>query len=284
LSPFYYIRPAQLDHALDLLTEHGSSARLLAGGTDLLVRLNQSPAPAQVVIDLKKIPGLNEGIVETDGSLRIGALVVMREIINDARIRCHFPALVQAARVVGSVQIRNRATLAGNICNASPAADTAPPLLVYGATINLVARDGRRSVPINDFFTGPRQTALRSGELVESIDLPIPEPGTRAAFQRITRRKGVDLAIVNLCCAVLPNRETRFAFGAVGPRPFLVSDTTGALASPHTDTAAKDVLLRQMIAHARPISDVRGTREYRMAMLEVLSRRALRSALERDAQ
>jgi carbon-monoxide dehydrogenase medium subunit len=100
----------------------------------------------------------------------------------------------------------------------------------------------------------------------------------------MTRRKGVDLAIVNLCCAVLPNRETRFAFGAVGPRPFLVSDTTGALASPHTDTAAKDVLVRQMIAHARPISDVRGTREYRMAMLEVLSRRALRSALERDAQ
>ena len=158
----------------------------------------------------------------------------MADIADDQRVRRHFPALVDAARVVGSVQIRNRATLAGNICNASPAADTAPALLVYRAIVNIAGPRGSRRVAVEDFITGPRRTVLDGAEIVTSIDLPIPARGTGAAFGRVTRRYGVDLASVNLCCLVTAAGETRFAFGAVGPRPFLVRDESGALANRRT--------------------------------------------------
>src|SRR5262249_46279002 len=143
----------------------------------------------------------------------------------------HFPALVESAAVVGSVQIRNRATLAGNICNASPAADTAPALLVYRATVNLVSASASRGGALTAFFERPGRTGMRQGELVASIDLPVPAARAGAAFGRITRRYGVDLATINLCCRVDVSGETRFAYGAVGPRPFLVTDPSGVLSS-----------------------------------------------------
>ncbi len=204
----------------------------------------------------------------------------MTDIAEDARLRRHFPALVEAIGVVGSIQIRNRATLAGNICNASPAADTVPPLLVYGARVNLVGSSGRRRAELTEFFTGPGKTVMARGEMVESIDLPVPLGPAGASFGRITRRRGVDLATINLCCLVSHSGETRFAYGAVGPKPFLVTDTTGVLASPGSDRRQKEEILEDMIAHASPISNVRGSKEYRMAMLRVSSRRSLEEALE----
>jgi len=182
------------------------------------------------------------------------------------------------------VQIRNRATLAGNICNASPAADTAPALLVYGALVNLAGANGRRQVPVSEFFTGPGRTVMQQGELVESIDLPVPSRPAGAAFGRITRRFGVDLATINLCCRVDASGETRFAYGAVGPRPFLVAETTGILANANAAADAKTAALRSLIAKASPISDVRGGKEYRLAMLDVMSRRALETAMKRLPQ
>jgi carbon-monoxide dehydrogenase medium subunit len=199
----------------------------------------------------------------------------------DDRIRRHFPALVEAASVVGSVQIRNRATLAGNICNASPAADTAPALLVYGALVNLIGATGSRRVPLTEFFTGPGRTVMQEGELVESIDLPIPPHPAGAAFGRVTRRYGVDLATINLCCRIDASGETRFAYGAVGPRPFLVTDSRGVLADARASADAKTAALHELIGQASPISDVRGGREYRLAMLDVMSRRALQAAGDR---
>jgi carbon-monoxide dehydrogenase medium subunit len=218
------------------------------------------------VVDLKKVSELRTGIVERDSLLRIGALTTMTALIRDSRVRRHFPALVQAASVVGSVQIRNRATLAGNICNASPAADTAPPLLVYGATVSIAGTAGCRSVPVGDFFTGPGRTVLQRGEIVESIDLPLPPRGLRAAFGRVTRRRGVDLATINLCCASEESGAVRLAYGAVGPRPFLVQGQT------------EEEAMERALAEASPISDVRGSREYRLAMLQVMTRRLLESA------
>jgi CO/xanthine dehydrogenase FAD-binding subunit len=216
---------------------------------------------------------------ERIAALRIGARALMADIAADRRVRRHFPALVDAARVVGSVQIRNRATLAGNICNASPAADTAPALLVYRAIVNIVGPRGSRRVAVEDFFTGPGRTVLNGAEIVTSIDLPIPPRGTGAAFGRVTRRYGVDLASVNLCCLVTAG-ETRFAFGAVGPRPFLVRDESGALADRRTGAAARDEILDTLMQQATPISDVRADRDYRIAMLAVTSRRALAAALD----
>lgn len=281
MRPFHYARPKRLDDVFALLTKHGEAARILAGGTDVLVRLRMGHMRPDVVVDIKAVAELDRGIEEADGSLRVGAGVAMTDLMADDRVRRHFPALVEAAAVVGSVQIRNRATLAGNICNASPAADTAPALLVYGAVVNLVAPGGRRRVPLADFFVGPGRTVLQPGELVESIDLPIPAAPAGAAFGRVTRRYGVDLATINLCCRVDASGDTRFAYGAVGPRPFLVADRRGVLADAGASADARAAALHELIAHASPISDVRGGRDYRLAMLDVMSRRALARAVQR---
>jgi CO/xanthine dehydrogenase FAD-binding subunit len=213
--------------------------------------------------------------------LEIGALAVLTDIIQNEQVQRHFPALAEAAGTVGSVQIRNRATLAGNICNASPAADTAPALLVYGARINLRGVNGSRRVPLSEFFVGPGQTVLQRGEIVASIELPRPQTPVGVAFTRLTRRRGVDLATINVCCLVEAAGVTRFAYGAVGPRPLLVADESGHLADPTVDEQIKEQLLKQLIGRASPISDVRASREYRLAMLFVLSRRALQTALNR---
>jgi len=215
--------------------------------------------------------------------MTISTTVVMAAVEDDARMRSAFPALADAAATVGSIQIRNRATVAGNICHASPAADTAPALLVYGAEVNIASVRGTRRMPLSDFFLGPGMTVLERGELVTAIGLPIPDQRRGAAFARVTRRRGVDLATVNLCCVVDASGRTAFAYGAVGPRPFLVVDDSGVLADPSSSQPAKDEVLRQLISHSDPISDVRGSREYRQAMLQVMSRRALRTAIDRLA-
>jgi CO/xanthine dehydrogenase FAD-binding subunit len=281
LQPFAYLRPDTLDGVLAILTEHGAAARLLAGGTDLIVRMRLGHIRPAVVIDAKRVRDLSSEILQTDAGLRIGAGVTMTMLVEDPRVRRHFPALVDAAAVVGSIQIRNRATLAGNICNASPAADTVPALLVYGAVANVVGSSGSRRVPLTDFFTGPGRTVLSRGELVQSIDLPFPLVPTGAAFGRITRRRGVDLATINLCGLVTGTGESRFAFGAVGPTPFLSVDTSGVLGDRVVDDESRAAALHALIAPARPITDVRGGRDYRVAMLDVMTRRTWTRAIDR---
>jgi carbon-monoxide dehydrogenase medium subunit len=281
MHPFAYARPATLSEALALLEEHGADARLLAGGTDLVVELRNLAIRPKIVIDLKRVAELVPSISETEDRLRISPTAVMADVEADARVRAHFPALVEAASTVGSIQIRNRATLAGNICHASPAADTAPALLVYGAGVNLASVRGPRRLLLAEFFLGPGKTALKPGELVTSIDLPLVNERHGAAFARLTRRRGVDLATINLCCRVDAGGRTHFAYGAVGPRPFLVADDSGLLADPKASDAARDEVLLRLLTHASPISDVRGSREYRRAMLLVMSRRTLRTAIDR---
>ena len=281
MQPFAYARPAAVSEALALLGTHGSEACLLAGGTDVVVGLRNRTLSPKVVIDLKRVAELRPGIVEAGGRLTISANTVLTDIGEDERIRAQFPALVEAMATVGSIQIRNRATLTGNICHASPAADTAPPLLVYGAAVNVAGAGGTRRVDLAEFFVGPRQTVLEPGELVTSVELPVTAERRGAAFARITRRRGVDLATISLCCLMEASGRTRFAFGAVGPRPFLVAEDSGVLADPAAGDAAKDQILRQLLTQASPISDVRGSREYRVAMLLVMSRRTLRLAIER---
>ena len=251
------------------MNEYGPSATVLAGGTDLIVRLRTGRAIPAVVIDLKRVPALQGGIQETGTFLRIGANTVMTDLIADERVRSRFPALAEAAHSVGSVQIRNRATLVGNVCNASPAADTAPALLVYEAVLNLVSESGPRCVPLQDFFAGPGRTVIQRGELVESIDLPLPTVKRGACFERLTRRRGVDLATINLCCLVKASGQTLFAYGAVAPTPLLLRENSGKLADPHCDHREKEALLQSLIARTSPITDVRAEKDYRSAMLLV---------------
>lgn len=270
MKRFDYVRPGTLREALALLEEYGPEARALAGGTDVIVRLREGRNPPKMVVDLKRVRDLSGGIAETVDGFRIGACVTMTEILANARLAARFPALAEAAAVVGSVQIRNRATLAGNVCNASPAADTAPALLVYGAVVNVIGKAGARRIPLDEFFLGPGRTALGRGELVESIDLPLKAGIRGATFGRITRRYGVDLATVTMACLVTESGEVRFGYGAVAPRPFLVRESLAG---------DREAMLARAVSQAAPISDVRGSREYRQAMLLATSRRCLERAL-----
>jgi len=276
---FQYLRPTRLEEVGELLAAHQGSAALLAGGTDLLVALRSGKGFPEVLIDLKRVADLGADISAGDSSIRIGALTVLADVERSSLVRDRFPALARAAGVVGSIQIRNRATLAGNICNASPAADTAPPLLAYGAAIQLFGLQGSRTLPISEFFLGYRSTALEPGEIVVSIEVPYPPPGCGSSFQRITRRRGVDLATVSAACLLQPHQETLFGMGAVGPTPLRVRDDTGILSDPAGDPQQGREAIARLAGRASPISDLRSGKEYRAAMLQVVLLRAYEESL-----
>ena len=285
MKEFAYTRPTTVGEAAALLHEYGPDARVLAGGTDLIIELRNRWIAPKIIIDVKHIPELRPAITASNGTLSISASTVMTDIVEDERIQQHFPGLVEAAVVVGSVQIRARATLAGNICNCSPAADTAPPLLVYHAVVVAAGPDGIRRVPIDDFIIGPNQTDLHRGELVIAIELPVPDPPMGSAYTRLTRRRGTDLASITLACGVTSAGVTRLAYGSVGPRPWLVVDDSGVLADP---TAADDIKaqrLDEMFGQATPSpKSLRASPAYRLAMLRVLGTRALSTAIDRLGQ
>ncbi len=285
MHTFAYARPTLLAEAVALLEAHGPDARLLAGGTDLIIRLRDGSARPGVVIDIKRIAELRPSIREEAGCLVIGAGTVMTDIAADERVRRSYPALAEAAAVVGSVQIRNRATLAGNVCNASPAADTAPALLVHAARVVAVGPAGTRRIPIDGFFVRSGVTTLARGEIVTAIELPPPDRAMGAVHLRRTRRRGHDLASVTLCCGVDATGVTRIAYGSVGPRPVLAVDESGVLADPTAPGAAKEAIFERLFADASPSPrSMRASPDYRLAMLRVLGARALRIAIDRLAQ
>lgn len=284
MQPFTYARPASLDEAVALLDRHGTEARLLAGGTDLIIRLRDGTARPTVVVDVKRIAELRPGIRVEGDRLVIGATTVMTDVMADPRVRRDFEALAEAAAVVGSVQIRNRATLAGNLCNASPAADTSPPLLVYDAELAVVGPDGTRRIALDAFFVRSGETTLRRGELVTAIELPLPSRRRGAVHLRRTRRRGHDLASVTLTCSVDDAGVTRIAYGSVGPRPVLRLDDSGLLADPNAAEAAREAVLERLLADASPSPrSMRASPDYRLAMLRVLGWRAIRIAADRLA-
>jgi carbon-monoxide dehydrogenase medium subunit len=283
MHPFDYARPASLAEAVALLVDHGPGARVLAGGTDLVIRLRDGSASPGLVVDVKRIPELAAGIRAEGGTLVIGALTTMTEIAAHPLVRHDLAALAEAAAVVGSVQIRNRATLAGNLCNASPAADTAPALLVHGAVVVAAGRAGQRRVALDEFFVRSGVTTLMPGELVVAVEIPAPPDGRIAsAHERRTRRRGHDLASVTLAAGVDRAGVTRIAYGSVGPRPLLRVDTTGVLADRGASPEAKAAVFEGIFADASPSAgSMRAGPEYRLAMLRVLGRRALTTALAR---
>jgi CO/xanthine dehydrogenase FAD-binding subunit len=284
MRPFAYERPTRLDEAIALLTTHGPEARILAGGTDLIIRLRDGSMAPQVVVDIKGIAELDREIIGADGHLRIGAGTVMTDIAADPRIRRDHAALAEAAAVVGSVQIRNRATLAGNICNASPAADTAPALLVDGAVVVAAGPAGDRRIPIDAFFVRSGVTMLARDEIVRAIEVPTPVVPRGSTHVRRTRRRGHDLASVTLTCSVAADGTTRIGYGSLGPRPLLVTDETGLLADPAAPAADKMRLLETLFVDASPSPrSMRASPEYRLAMLHVFGLRAIERAIERLA-
>jgi CO/xanthine dehydrogenase FAD-binding subunit len=278
---FDYARPSTVAEAIGILHGQDGAARVLCGGTDLLVGLRHHTLTPRVVVDIKGCRDLPAGVGNNGTRLRVGATTVMSRLADDADIHRAFPALVDAMNTVGSIQIRNRATLAGNIANASPAADTVPPMLIYGALVTTAGPGGERRVPLEEFILGPRLTALQPGEIITAVELPLPGGPLGTAFARMTRRRGVDLATVNLACSVDEAGVTRLAYGAAAPRAFTAVDESGTLADPAATAEQKHAVLDRLLLNASPISDVRGSRDYRMAMLRVLSTRAASQAIQR---
>ena len=281
MNSFAYYSPRSLRQTFSLFEEIGSGVYLLAGGTDLLVRIKAGRIQPKAVIDVKGIPELNSGIVKSGQEIHVGALTTMAAIHDDALIGKYFPALSEAVVNIGSVQIRNRASIAGNICNASPAADSVPSLLIYGARVSCVSPRGERILALHDFLLGPGKTALARDELLKEVILPIPQNDQAAAFMRLGRRRGVDLATVNLCCQVTKSNIARFAVGAAGPVAFIVEDSSGVLTDREVSADQKKATIVHLMEKAAPISDLRSGKEYRQAMLAVLGQRALTIALDR---
>jgi len=279
---FVYERPTTLAEAHAILARDSGRVRPLAGGTDLVIRLRDGTLRPTAVMDLKRIAELRDDLIERDGRLVIGARADMTDIAADPRIRRDHTALAEAALVVGSVQIRNRATLAGNQCNASPAADTAPALLVDDATIVARGEDGERRIPLDAFFVRSGVTTLARGELVTAIELPRPTMRRGTVHLRRTRRRGHDLASVTLACSVGEDGTTRIAYGSVGPRPLLVVDESGILADPAADDDSKRARLAELFVDAAPSpTSMRASPDYRLAMLHLLGLRGVRTAIER---
>jgi len=272
LSGFEYHRPRTAEACGRLLADLGADAHLLAGGTDLLVQIRNGRLAPRHVIDLAGVADL-DGINERDGGIEIRAGTPVAAVIAHPDVRARYAALAEGGAMVGSVQIQNRATVAGNICNASPAADTVPALLVHGATV-ACAGQAPRSVPLEEFLVGPGTTSLAHGEWVDGIRLPGIGPNG-SCYLKLGRTRGVDLALVGVACAMTP-QWARLAFASVGPTAIVI-EVDGPPQGPELPADAVEMIADRL----RPIDDLRASAQYRRAMALVLARRAWRLSVDR---
>jgi carbon-monoxide dehydrogenase medium subunit len=283
LPKFDYFAPQTLQETLELLEKHGKDAKLLAGGTDLIVSLRAREQHPKSLIDIKGVKELHELSFDEKRGLTVGAAVNLNKLIHHEAVSTYYLLLKEAVSTIGDYEIRNRATLIGNICNGSPAADSAPALLVLDANVNIASLRGKRTVPVREFHTGVKKTVLASNELVTSINVPTPPKGYRGAYLKGRRTVGEDLAVVGVGGLVIPNRRSRsvrLAYASVAPTPIRALQAEKAFES----NKPLDDLLDQAIPIIRstisPISDVRGGKDYRANLVEVLTRRLLRQLWE----
>jgi carbon-monoxide dehydrogenase medium subunit len=279
---YEYYEPRSLKEALELLDRYGDQARILAGGTDLLVKMKARLVEPRVVINVKKIDGLRY-IVEDGEQVRIGALTRLRDIENSELVKKYIPALHDAVKSMGSIQIRNMATIGGNLCNASPAADTAPPLLVHNAKVVLSSVGGDRVLPLAEFFRGPGLTVLKPNELLREIIVEKSNAGS-SAFKKVSR-VAVDLAIASAAVYVEVEdgfiRNARIALGSVAPKPLRAVKTESLLRGLRIDSREVLNALKTIDEEISPITDVRSTAEYRRYVSKVLVLDALEVAYAR---
>lgn len=273
---FEYFEPQTMDEAVALLARYGTRAQALAGGTDLLVELKEQLRRAECVVNIKRIPGIDGLSFDAQAGLRIGALTTAREVEVSPLILEKYPSLAQAARELGSIQVRNRATIVGNVCRASPSADTLPPLIADGAEVAIRGAQGERRTLLEAFFTGPGKTVLAPGELVTELRLPAPRGRTGKVYLKHGRRKAMELATVGVA-VTLTRDDVKIVLGAVAPTPIRArraeEEIRGKMAPAAIERAAQAAA-----DESRPISNVRASADYRREMVQVLTRRALEQA------
>jgi xanthine dehydrogenase FAD-binding subunit len=287
VKDFDYAAPASLADATTLLAKSNGKARLLAGGTDIIVQLREGLRDADLVIDIKKIPELMELSYSPAKGLRLGASVPCYRIYDDAEISSAYPALADATRIVGGWQIQSRASVGGNLCNSSPAADTIPGLIALGATCHIASPGGTRELPVESFCTAPGRNALQPGELLVTLSFPPQQAKSSSAYERFIPRNEMDIAVVGAASSVQLSADgktiaaARIALAAVAPTPKFAAEASQWLAGkPATEeTFAQAGELAKKVA--TPITDMRGTAEYRTHLVGVLVKRTLHKAAER---
>ena len=288
-----YAAPKTLAQAVALLAKHGDRARILAGGTDILVQLREGRREADVLVDVKHVKQINELACSPKSQkpdLRIGAAVACSRVCEQKNIRKHYPGLIDAVELVGGVQIQNRASLGGNLCNASPAADTIPALIAHEAICVIAGPEGKREVAVEKFCTAPGRTVLTRGEMLVSVRLPVPRQPSGAAYLRFIPRNEMDIAVVGVGASVVLDAKkerciaARIGLAAVAPTPLFVAEAGAALVDGALTDAQLDKAAALAQAAARPISDMRGDADYRRHLVGVLTKRALRQAIARATQ
>lgn len=280
-----YEAPGTLADAVRLFASAGGTARILAGGTDLIVQMETDLIEPELLIDIKRIPDLHRIVIE-DGGFRIGAAVSGMAMMDHPALCATWPGVIDGVKLIGSIQVKGRATMAGNLCNASPGADSVPPLVTAGATAHVVGPDGARDVPVEQIPAGPGKTSLGKGEILESFFLPARPRRSGDAYLRFTPRTEMDIAVVGVAVNLSLDADgictqARVALGAVAPTVLLVEECADALVGSAVDEAALARLAAAASAACRPIDDKRGTKEFRIKTAGVLARRAAQKAFER---
>jgi CO/xanthine dehydrogenase FAD-binding subunit len=287
MQTFEYMRPTDLSTAIALLGEKNGKARAMAGGTDLLVQLRAERFQVDRVVDVKAVPELNTLSYDAASGLTIGAAVPCYTLYEHPDVIQNYPGLVDAVSIIGGIGIQGRATVGGNLCNASPSGDTIPPLIVMGATCRVVGPKGEQQIPVEQFCVAPGTNRLEPGELLVSINIPAPQIGTGAYYLRFIPRNEMDIAVVGAGAWVrLGNdgktiTDARVALAAVAPTPLYVEAARGLLVGTDGSEEALEAAAQAARQAVRPISDMRGTAEQRRHLSGVLTKRAVRGALAR---
>ena len=286
LPPFDYVKPASLTEASRFLVEHAGEARPFMGGTDIFVRMRDGFVCPRTLVDVKHLPGMRDIQYNGGSGLTVGAAVTMNQVARHPDVQAHYPLLAEAANSVASYQLRNRATLGGNLCNASPAADTGPALLVLEGRLSLYSPNGEREVQATGFFLGPGQTVMQSGELMTAIHFPVPPGGCAGKYLKLGRNKAGDLAIAGVAVLGFPDQDVpsgygfRIALASVAPVVLRAAAAEEVLANKPPGEDTFTLASEKATEAANPIDDVRASAAYRRAMVRNLTLRGLREVWE----
>lgn len=285
---FEYLEPLTVEEAVSALVKYGSRAKVIAGGTDLVIQMRQKAIRPDYIIDIANIPDLDYINYDEKQGLRIGALTTIRSLEKSVEIGQMYPAILHAASHLGTVGVRNLATIGGNLCNAAPSAEMAPALIGLSGRAKIVGPNGKRVVILEDFFTGPRTTVLEKGELLVEIQVPNSLPGTKGVYLKHAIRKRIDLAIVGVAIIIIFEppvysvcKDIKIVLGAVAPTPMRARNAEAILRGKRMDDSLIDKSAEAASAEARPITDVRASTWYRKEMVKILTRQALRELMPR---
>ncbi len=280
-----YEAPASLDSVTTLLGENSKTAKVLAGGTDVIVQMHLDTIEPELIVDIKNIPELRQ-IKKTDDGFRFGAAISGKELMMNEEFNSVWPGIMDGVRLIGSLQIRGRASVGGNLCNASPAADSVPPMITATAIANIIGPKGTRDIPVEEIIVSPGQTSLADDEIIISFQLPNRPPKSGDAYLRFTPRTEMDIAVAGAAVNLTLDdsgvcNSARVALGAVGPTPILDTKAAGALIGTTIDDSSLENMASAAKASCSPIDDKRGTIEYRKDIIGVLAKRAALIAKKR---